>query len=513
MATMTRLMTGAGFCLVAILAGGQAQAQRAQENAVRQANDAFGTNIGNEQVGLYTPNDARGFSPAAAGNVRLDGFYVDAPGGFSPRLLSGSQVRVGLTAQSYPFPAPTGVADYRLRPAGEAAVRSLLASVGQFKSYALELDAQQPIIKGRLSLGYGLYYSHYEPLPKDEGRASFGFALMPRWTPNERVEVRAYYAVTKRIDDKGSILVFPGGPALPPQIKGRNFSPDWLGSPNLFSQGGVMTTTMLTPAWTLRVGGFWYDNDSEGVKSDAYLGVDAAGVAASRRFTNLKPFGYTSASGEARLTGVLPDGDLQHTLNLTARARDVNRTYGGAATAVVANTPIGRDTAPIEPAWAYGLDFDDAIRQVSLGGQYQLAFRRLGELTAGVQRSDYRRVLVAPGGSRSVVRTKPWLWNSAASVNLTSRLALYAGSHAVWRRRRWPRRWRPTPPNRRRRSARASTSSARVWSCARTCGWWSAGSTSRSPTSISTRPGCGANWGSSGTRASKPPWRGKWRAG
>jgi hypothetical protein len=405
---------------------GHAFAQRAQENAVRQANDAFGTNIGNEQVGLYTPSDARGFSPAAAGNVRLDGFYVDAPGGFSPRLLAGSQVRVGLTAQSYPFPAPTGVVDYRMRPTGDKPVRSVLLSYGQFNSFAVELDAQQPVVKGRLGLGYGLYYSHYEPLPKDRGRASYGFMLTPRWNPSERVEVRAFYGITQRVNDKGAILIFPGGAALPTPTRARNFSPDWLGSPNLFSQGGLMATAALTPEWTLRAGGFWYDNDSHGVISDAYIGVGPSGVAATRRFTNLKPFDYTSASGELRLSGVLPRGDLQHTVHLTLRGRDVNRTYGGAATASFSGVLIGVDNAPDEPQWTYGADFDDHIRQYSAGAQYQLAFRTLGEVSAGVQRTDYRRELTAPGGADSVTRTQPWLWNGSAAVNLSSRLALYA---------------------------------------------------------------------------------------
>jgi iron complex outermembrane receptor protein len=36
-------------------------AQRVDENAVEQAQDAFGFTIGDEQVGLYSPNDARGF--------------------------------------------------------------------------------------------------------------------------------------------------------------------------------------------------------------------------------------------------------------------------------------------------------------------------------------------------------------------------------------------------------------------------------------------------------------------
>ena len=50
---------------------------RADENAVRQAGDAFGTSIGREVIGLYNQMSVRGFSPVAAGNVRIDGLYFD----------------------------------------------------------------------------------------------------------------------------------------------------------------------------------------------------------------------------------------------------------------------------------------------------------------------------------------------------------------------------------------------------------------------------------------------------
>jgi iron complex outermembrane receptor protein len=88
-------------------------AQRTDENAVKAADDAFGTSVGNERIGLYNAGDVRGFNPITAGNIRIEGLSVTEHGGFTQRVVSGSTIRVGLTAQSYPFPAPTGIADYR----------------------------------------------------------------------------------------------------------------------------------------------------------------------------------------------------------------------------------------------------------------------------------------------------------------------------------------------------------------------------------------------------------------
>jgi iron complex outermembrane receptor protein len=96
-----------GGSLAALLANSTAAwAQCTGENAVASAQDAFGTSVGNERVGLYSPVAARGFSPMQAGNVRIDGMYFDCQADLSQRLTSGNNVRVGLTAQGYPFGRP-----------------------------------------------------------------------------------------------------------------------------------------------------------------------------------------------------------------------------------------------------------------------------------------------------------------------------------------------------------------------------------------------------------------------
>ena len=46
-------------------------AGRSDDNAVRQAEDAFGTSVGRESIGLYNAGSVRGFSPIAAGNARM----------------------------------------------------------------------------------------------------------------------------------------------------------------------------------------------------------------------------------------------------------------------------------------------------------------------------------------------------------------------------------------------------------------------------------------------------------
>src|SRR5687767_3465370 len=108
----------APLSLAAIVIAAPVAAQRTGENAVTSADDAFGTSVGNETIGLYGIGEVRGFSPGAAGNIRIDGLYMGSIVIGNPRIQAGSNVRVGLTAQGYPFPAPTGIVELSLRPAG-----------------------------------------------------------------------------------------------------------------------------------------------------------------------------------------------------------------------------------------------------------------------------------------------------------------------------------------------------------------------------------------------------------
>ena len=104
---------------------------------------------------LLTRN-GRGALPTEAGNLRLEGLYFDRQGDTTNRIVTGSTVRVGLSAQSYPFMAPTGVVDYRLRMPGDKQINSAVATFGPYNQYGLELDTQVPLVAEKLSFGGGV---------------------------------------------------------------------------------------------------------------------------------------------------------------------------------------------------------------------------------------------------------------------------------------------------------------------------------------------------------------------
>ena len=79
--------------------------------------------------------------------------------------MDGSAVRVGASALSYLFPAPTGIVDYRLRDPGEKLGASTVIYAGPFSSQALDFDARVPLPQLRLRVPIGASYRIDAPLP------------------------------------------------------------------------------------------------------------------------------------------------------------------------------------------------------------------------------------------------------------------------------------------------------------------------------------------------------------
>lgn len=61
---MMRRASFTALALALAIAPSAAFAQRADDNATTSAEDAFGTSIGGEQIGIYNPNYVRGSRPS-----------------------------------------------------------------------------------------------------------------------------------------------------------------------------------------------------------------------------------------------------------------------------------------------------------------------------------------------------------------------------------------------------------------------------------------------------------------
>jgi iron complex outermembrane receptor protein len=413
-----------------IAAATPALGQRTDENVVRAANDAFGTSVGKETIGLYGADNVRGFSPITAGNIRIEGLSVTEHGGFTQRVVSGSTIKVGLTAQSYPFPAPTGIADYSLRNSGNEAVLSTVLSLGANTGVALEVDAQIPIVRDRLSVAAGISYRFEENFPGKDGlpgedahQLQSGAVL--RWRPSDAVEIKPFFGYSKFIDDRTIGQIFTAGPFLPPKIERRFFGLDWALNQVERQFYGSVGTVQLSDNWQIRAGLFRWENEGDNL-TELYRNVQPDG-SAQRQLVATKVQRQASTSGELRSSYSVIEGDRRHTLHLAARGRDTTRAFGGADVRNLGPAVIGRRIDVPEPDFNYGPLSRDEVRQITGGIGYELRWLKVGELSLGLQKTDYEKNTLIPGRPPLTTKESPWLYNGTLALHLTDKLVAYAG--------------------------------------------------------------------------------------
>lgn len=407
----------------------QALAQRASENALRSAEDAFGTSIGAESIGLYSPSDVRGFSPQAAGNIRLEGIYLDSVNGFNSRLVQGSSVRVGISAQGYPFPAPTGIGDFRLRLPGDEASLSVVGSGESYygdTTYRGEIDLQLPIIPGRLGLAAGINASRDAALWARSSLHAAAAAIL-RWRPTDDVEIIPFWSGLIHRSEATQPRYFTAGDYLPPRVqRGDYVAQPWMAFNGEDYNHGLIAR-MTRGRVAVSAGLFRSIFQSRQAYSDLYLDTSREGLAARHLVSAIPGQRRASTSGEVRAAWNAAEGPRRHIVYLNLRARDQKRRYGGSDAFDLGAADISAPGIAPEPGFAFGPQSRDSIRQITGGLGYEGRWAGIGELTLGVQRTDYRKTSAVPGRNEPPSTASPWLINAAAALHLSDRFALYGG--------------------------------------------------------------------------------------
>ena len=419
-------MRKAATALATIAAVGAATpvfAQRAGENAVTSADDAFGTSVGNESVGLYSSDEVRGFSPGAAGNIRMDGLYLGGIFVGNPRLNAGSAVKVGLSAQGYPFPAPTGIVELSMRPAGSEPLLSGVA-YGGWRT-GLELDGQLPVSE-TLSIAGGVGFNRFMDNPGGDHAYYYTAGIAPEWRPDDGTRVRAYYGIEYSPRDRSTPFIFVNGPHLPPEIPYRFQGQDWAAWRNrTHSMGAFGHTTF--GGWRIAAGIFRQAFSNP--ESYNTLMVDTAADGAARYLVNIHPPRTTNSNaGEVRLTRTFEEGPRRHNLYLSAKGRLRRGEFGGEQ--VVDFGPITVGEVPPEfpePDVEFGEETRDKLRQMTGGIAYHGLWPGVGEFSVGVQKTRYRKTISPPDADPIVTRAQPWLYNATLAVNLFKGLVAYGG--------------------------------------------------------------------------------------
>ena len=413
-----------GFAAAILVIPAPALAQRTEENATTRAEDAFGTSVGGEQIGIYNPNYVRGFSAAEAGNIRVEDLYFDQQANFTERLIGGLKMRVGLSAQSYPFPAPTGIADYGLRKPGAKPLLSLGGRVGPFGTTAIELDAQLPVT-ARLSVGAGIGVIADRTHTGGAGDYRTA-ALVANWQPADGVQLLPFWSRTQIDREDAAPILLTAGDYLPPEIERvRPLGQSWAINRGRADNFGLVTA-LVRGDWAVKAGLFRSELDLDKSHTQLFLNVRPDGVA--DEVVIAEPGRkQASTSGEMRITRRFAEGPRLHSVHASLRGRERDREYGGDQAVFIGAHHIEEPVRLPEPDLSFGPRTRESVRQWTMGLAYEGRWRDVGELSLGLQKSDYRKQTSAPGGLPVISHDAPLLFNATAALHASRNLAIYGG--------------------------------------------------------------------------------------
>ncbi len=423
MGSTSRILVGA-----AVIVTHPAFAQKTDNNAVTAAEDAFGKSVGDQSIGIYSDSSVRGFSPIDAGNVRIEGLYFDLQANVNSRLVSGSSVRVGISAQGYNFPAPTGVIDYELAKPGDKLLTSVQITQGPWKGISGELDLQIPIDGDRLGIAAGVDRTHsgtqYGTIDD-----SLSAAVSLRYAPRKGIEVMPFWSTTRDWSFEALPIIFTGGLTLPKRAPRNVFTGQpWAQYAGVQSNyGAVVRADPL--GFDVRLGVFRSTYKVDQNVADLMSRTLANGTVGRRRAIISRGDTGESTSGELRIGRSFTEGSRRHVFTASFRARRQDRSYGGED---VIDLGTSRSDIPDfrpEPVAMFGAKSRDKVTQTTVGLSYEGKWLNVGELTVGVQKTRYTKSVVDPAPSPAipVTRDSPVLVSAAGALYITPNLAAYTG--------------------------------------------------------------------------------------
>jgi iron complex outermembrane receptor protein len=402
----------------------QAQ-QRSGENAVTQAEDAFGFSVGRESLGIYSSGNTRGFSPSAAGNLRIDGLYFDQIAGLQGTLLDSTSIKVGLTAQGYPFAAPSGIADYSLRLPVEKAGASAVVNADGYGTMGVEVDGSLPFTS-TLTLGYGINGTHFE---FGDGTNNFNHSetLVARWRPAKGIEIIPFWSLWNDYNDEASYFYVPAGDFLPLMSGPRHYNgPPWADFRFTTVNAGVLANAHLATNWQFRLGAFRSSQHEKTGFTNVWVNEQPDGTGERLLFAD-QPLFSRSISGEARLTHAIGEGPRLHIIHLSVRERNARREFGGSAEVDFGVGSVFDKFDPPKPDFQFGELEHDHVHQTTFGLAYDGRWKNVGEISFSIAKAQFRKDTFRAGAPTAVTRTDPWLYNATLALNLSNHITFYGG--------------------------------------------------------------------------------------
>ena len=421
----TRLWLGvllAGLSLVSTEVFAQ---NRTDDNAITQAEDAFGFSVGRESIGIYNAGQARGFSPAQAGNVRIDGLYFDPAFGLQGLLIDSVSIKVGLSAQGYPFAAPSGIVDQSLRRPAPKMGGSLVVSGDSWGGYSAQLEGSIPI--GDHLGVYAGFNGGAQEFPNGTNNRNYTGSLLARWRPTDNVEIVPFWSVYSDFDDEAGTLYVPAGSYIGIADKvGHDESPAWADLRFTGRNAGLLSSVTLGKNWIVRLGAFRSDVFNKHLYNFFLTNQQPDGTG-ERVLIADPPAHNGSWSGEFRVTHSVAEGPRLHVFYASVRMRDARREFGGSDTVSFGVGPVGERITDPKPEFEFGEQTRQHVQQMTYGLAYDGRWKDVGEISFGLSRANYRKVTRIPLIDPVEAKASPWLYNGTAALIVSNSVSVYAG--------------------------------------------------------------------------------------
>ncbi len=334
-------------------------------------------------------------------------------------------MRVGLSAQSYPFPAPTGIADIQLRRPGDRVAGSFSLIYGPYGGVEAEADGQTPLIAGKL----GVIASVSAGSKKYDWRAPFlnySYSALLNWTPRDTIDIVAFSQGLIGQDGEAQPLLFTDGAYTPPRYdRSTYFGQDWAARNRDVYSMGVLVNVAPRDGWCVRARLFRSANKLKSEFVIFFRDIQPDGTA-QLEILRSQPQFAGSTSGEVRVSRAFNEGPRQHMFHFSVKGRDVLRHFGGSDRVSFGEAETGVYTPLPEPSYNLSARSRDDVFQMTPGLSYVGQWRSFGELSVGVQKSLYSRKVNQPGIAKAGTKSRPWLYNATLAINLSESAAIYA---------------------------------------------------------------------------------------
>lgn len=417
--------------VILLMAAAPALAQRTTQNVTTQSDDAFGRSVGNDRSGLYSTDEVRGFNPVDAGNVRLRGLYVDIVDRVPTRLVDGNTIRVGIAAQRYPFPAPTGLVDFDVNEPGDRLSQSVQLDNASTNTpgFGGNMEISLPLLDQRragLFFGVAMREARRPEGGAHQGRGIAGSLIL---RPVSGGEVLLFGGANFNRGEEARATLFPAGTVLPPEIpRGEFLGQPWTERSSDTVMLGMATKWALGP-WRIEAGLFNSSRIQSRNFSDNLTGVTGDGRSANRVIVATERNREKALSGEIRLVRDWKAGPLTHSVIVSLRGRNKERWLGGGQRIALGPSSALTPDVRAAPTIRTGPLDHDVVRQRTYGLAYSGALRGRAGLDLAVSRTDYSKRLdfASPSAPDLDIRDRPLVGNLSVWAAPLRGVTLFSG--------------------------------------------------------------------------------------